>query len=122
MKIIEPGIRNQTSMVVAINDLATAYGSGDVEVFATPAMIALMERTALESINPLLDTSQTTVGFEMNVRHFKAVSLSEEVISTASLLDVQGKKLSFEVEVLHKGETVGKGSHIRYVVDKKIFR
>lgn len=121
MKKIEPGIIKQTSLVVTKNDLATAYGSGDVEVFATPAMITLMERTALESINLLLDSSQTTVGFEVNVRHFKAVTIGEEVISTASLIDVQGKKLSFEVEVLHKGETVGKGSHIRYIVDKKIF-
>lgn len=118
---IKAGITKQITKVVSAQDTATAFGSGVVEVFATPAMIALIEETALKSVEPFLDDDQTTVGFEVNIRHFKAARVGEIVISSSLLTEVKERKLVFEVEVLHKNETVGKGKHTRYIVNKDQF-
>jgi predicted thioesterase len=121
MNEIKPGLSFSITRKVQEKDTATAFGSGDVEVFATPAMIALMEETALKSVQPFLAADQTTVGFEVDIRHFKAVRVGAEVISKSEVREVKGRKLLFEVEVLHQGESVGKGSHTRYIVERKDF-
>lgn len=121
MKKIPQGVENEIVQVVEQKDTAIAYGSGDVPVFATPAMIALMERTALESVQPFLDEEQSTVGFEVNVRHYKGVFVGEEVKAISHLRIVDEKKLVFRVEAWSNSDKVGEGNHIRYVVDKKIF-
>lgn len=121
MKKIPQGIENEILHTVTQKDTAIAYGSGDVEVFATPAMIALMEETALKSVQPYLDEDQTTVGFEVNVRHYKGVFVGEEVKAVSHLRIVDEKKLVFRVEAWSKNDKIGEGSHIRYVVDKKVF-
>ena len=119
--MIKPGIAYKINKIVSSADTATAYGSGMVEVFATPSMIALMEETALKSVEPFLTEDQTTVGFEVNIKHFKAVKVGEEVISSCILSEVNERKLTFNVKVLHDGETVGKGKHVRYIVNKNQF-
>lgn len=121
MDEIRTGIENEITRIVKEKDTASAYGSGNVNVFATPAMIALMEETALKSVEPFLEESKTTVGFEVNVKHFKGVKVGEKLVSRSKLVEANRKKLVFEVEVFHEGDTVGKGGHIRYLVDKKMF-
>jgi predicted thioesterase len=121
MSTIKAGLTNTIQRTVTVKDTASAYGSGLVEVFATPAMIALMEATALKSVEPLLEDNQTTVGFEVNVRHFKAVGVGEQVTCKSMLELSDGRKLQFKVEVTHGDTTVGKGTHTRYVVDKTNF-
>lgn len=121
MKKIPQGIENEILHTVTQKDTAIAYGSGDVEVFATPAMIALMEETALKSVQPYLDEDQTTVGFEVNIRHYKGVFVGEEVKAISHLRIVDERKLVFRVEVWSNSNKIGEGSHIRYVVDKKVF-
>jgi predicted thioesterase len=121
MKNIEPGLTNTIEKTVSAKDTANAYGSGLVEVFATPAMIALMEETALKSVEPFLTENQTTVGFEVNVRHFRAVGVDEKVSCKSIIAKSDGRKLEFKVEVMHGDQLVGKGTHIRYIVDKSDF-
>ena len=100
---------------------ARAFGSGTVDVFATPAMIALMEETALKCVETVLDSAQTTVGFQISVKHLKAVGIGETVRSTCTVEETDQRKIVFSVEVTHKGTVVGKGTHTRYVVDKSAF-
>lgn len=121
MKKIPQGIENEIVRMVGEEDTARAYGSGDVPVFATPAMIALMEESALKSVQPYLDEEQTTVGFEVNIRHYKGVFVGEEVKAISHLRIVDDRKLVFRVEVWSNGDKIGEGNHIRYVVEKKIF-
>jgi fluoroacetyl-CoA thioesterase len=121
MKKIPQGVENEILHRVMQEDTAMAYGSGDVPVFATPAMIALMEKTALESVQPFLDEEQTTVGFEVNVRHYKGVLVGEEVKAVSHLRIVDERKLIFRVEVWSNKDKVGEGNHIRYVVNKADF-
>jgi len=114
---IKAGIEGKASITVNDNNTAMAYGSGAVNVFATPAMVGLMEKAALSSIDPLLDAGYTTVGTKINVKHLAATPLGMNVTATARLVEVDGKRLLFEVEVRDEVELVGTGIHERYIVE-----
>jgi predicted thioesterase len=120
-KPLEVGISHQERKTVKYQDTAANYGSGMVEVFATPAMIALMENTALKTVLPYLEENHNTVGFELNVRHLKPTPIGKQVTCTAILKEVDGKKLVFDVEAEDEEGKIGKGTHIRYIIDTNKF-
>ena len=115
------GTEKVIEILVTPKDTARAYGSGLVEVFATPAMVALMEKTALESVQPFLEEGLHTVGTEINVKHIKATSLGKRVQSYSKLVEVDGLKLSFEVEAYDEDGLIGKGVHKRYIINEEAF-
>lgn len=118
---LSAGIEGHKEITVTIDKTATAFGSGTVEVFATPAMIALMEQTAMESIAGFLPAGFVTVGTEVNVKHIKATRTGESVVCRSKLIQIDGKKVVFEVEAFDKSGLIGKGTHKRYIVDKQMF-
>jgi predicted thioesterase len=118
---LETGIEGRKEIVVTTENLATAFGSGTVDVFATPAMIALMEQTAMESVSGFLPDGFVTVGTEVSVKHFKATLPGKKVVCLSKLLSVDDKKLVFEVVANDEKGTIGKGLHARYIVDKQLF-
>jgi fluoroacetyl-CoA thioesterase len=118
---ISPGIEGRKEIIVSPEKTAIAYGSGTVEVFATPAMIALMEQTAMESVANLLDEKFITVGTEVSVKHFKATLPGKVVSCHSQLIESEGKKLVFEVSASDVEGLIGKGIHTRYIVDKQQF-
>lgn len=118
---LEIGIEKELEIIVAPKDTAKAYGSGLVEVFATPAMIALMEKTALELVMPFLEAGKNTVGTEICVKHVKATPLGQVVQSYARLTEIKGAKLVFEVEAYDEAGLIGIGTHKRYIIDEKEF-
>ena len=120
-KALEAGITHTEKKKVENNDTAAQYGSGMIEVFATPAMIALMENTALKTVLPYLPDGYDTVGFEVNIRHLKPTHLGQTVECEALLTEVHEKKLVFEVVARDEGGVIGKGSHIRYIINKEKF-
>ena len=97
---LAPGIKGEKKISVTADKTATAYGSGTVDVFATPAMIALMEQTAMESVAPALPEAFVTVGTEVSVKHFKATFPGEVIVCHSELVQADGKKLVFEVEAV----------------------
>ena len=107
--------------VVEQQDTATAYGSGGVDVFATPAMISLMENTCLRLVEPYLDRGWTTVGTHVDVKHIKATPVGMKVTCKARLVEVDGPKLKFEVEAYDEQGKIGYGIHKRYVVNLQEF-
>ncbi len=107
--------------IVEERDTATAYGSGGVDVFATPAMISLMENTCLRLIAPFLENGWTTVGTEVSVKHIKATPVGMKVRCKARLVEVSGPKLKFEVEAFDEQGKIGFGTHKRYVVNLEQF-
>jgi len=120
-KELEAGITHTESKEVRYEDTAANYGSGMIEVFATPAMISLMENTALKTVLPYLSDNQNTVGFEVNIKHLKPTPVGKTVECTAVLKEIDGKKLVFDLEVKEGEDVVGKGLHSRYIINTQKF-
>ena len=115
------GTSYTATTVVNSNNTASALGSGDMDVFATPAMVALMENAAMNAVAPALPQGSTTVGAEMNTTHIKPSAIGAKVRATATLTAVEGRKLTFAVEAADEAGTIGKGTHVRFIVDKERF-
>jgi predicted thioesterase len=118
---LTPGIEWNKEIIVTADKTAIAYGSGTVAVFATPAMIALMEQTAMESVSQFLPEGFVSVGTEVSVKHFKATLPGKKVICFSKLIQLEDKKLVFEVLANDEAGLIGKGTHTRYIVDKQMF-
>lgn len=118
---LKEGISETREMVVTGNDTASRYGSGLIDVFATPAMIGLMEGTAQECVGKFLPEGFITLGIEVNIKHLKATPVGMKVRSEAILKEVDGKKLLFEVNAWDETGQIGSGTHTRFIVETKIF-
>ena len=119
--MLEQGISARSTTTVAAGNTAAAMGSGDLQVFATPAMVALMEHAAMTAVAAELPEGATTVGAEMNVSHIKPSGLGTEITATAVLTAVEGRKLTFNVGARDAEGMIGEGVHVRYVVDRERF-
>lgn len=118
---MELGLTFTSTVRVSEDNVAAAMGSGDLRVFATPAMVALMENAAMHAVAASLPEGATTVGALMNVTHVKPSAVGESVAATAVLTAIEGRKLTFTVEA-HDGKgLIGEGTHVRYVVDRERF-
>ena len=116
-----PGTSFEASRIVGKEDTAEFHGSGDLPVYATPSMVALMEYVAKELVKPILAEGQTTVGTRMEVSHLKATPVGNEVRAKAKLLEIQGRKVSFTIEAYDGEALIGKAVHERAVVDRERF-
>ncbi len=115
------GLCHSETLVVKHKDTAAVYGSGSLEVFATPAMIALMEKTCLDSVNDKIGEGNTTVGIAVNIKHLKASPVGALIRCDAKLAEVDRKRLVFEVKCFEGESLVGEGVHERFVVDSEKF-
>ena len=115
------GLCNSETLVVEHKDTAAVYGSGALEVFATPAMIALMEKTCLESVADKIGEGNTTVGIAVNIKHLKASPVGSIIRCEAKIVEVDRRRLVFEVKCFEGETLVGEGIHERFVVDSKKF-
>lgn len=121
VKFMEIGLTFTSTTVVDNTNTAVALGSGDMEVFATPAMVALMENAAMNAVAPHLETGQTTVGIEISTTHIKASALGATITATATLTAIEGRKLTFAVTALDGDNIIGEGTHTRFIVDRERF-
>ena len=119
--MLEKGLSAQSVATVCDANPAAAMGSGDLPVFATPAMVALMEHAAMKAVAAELEEGATTVGAEMNVTHIKPSGLGAEITATAVLTAVEGRKLTFNVGARDAEGMIGEGVHVRFVVDRTRF-
>lgn len=101
--------------------LAKAVGSGDVAVFATPMMIAMMEEAAAKCIAPMLESDQTSVGTMMNTSHAAATPAGMQVRAVATVTDVDGRSVTFRVEAFDETGLIGEGTHGRVIVNRSRF-
>jgi len=121
MKEIVQGTTFEITEIVAPEMSASRFGSGLLEVYSTPAMIALMEKTSFQCLEQFLNSHESSVGGEVNVRHMKATAIGETVRSKTVITLASGKRVIFEVEVYENDELIGKGTHTRFVIDKDAF-
>ncbi len=119
--MLEVGLKYTLQQEVTANMSARAYGSGLVDVFATPAMIAFMEKTCLRCVLAELQEGEGTVGIHVNVSHSKATPVGAQVRCQAVLIQIDGKKLSFEVKAFDEEGEIGKGTHERFIINNEKF-
>jgi len=115
------GLSSMETQRVTSNTTALHYGSGLVDVFATPAMIALMEKAALNAVRQKLPEGYNTVGVEISVKHSRATPKGMKVKSEATLKEVVGNKLKFEVIAWDEEGEIGRGTHTRKIVETEKF-
>ncbi len=117
----KPGLKGETELVVGEEHTALSVGSGRVHVFATPLMIALMEKAAVVATEEALAPGQQTVGVHLDVRHIAATPVGMTVRAVAELVKVEGRTLTFRVSAMDDKEPIGEGMHQRAVVDAERF-
>jgi fluoroacetyl-CoA thioesterase len=118
---IQPGLRGEVRLVVAEEHTAKHLGSGSAQVLATPLMVLLMERAGVAAVDHLLPQGYRTVGVHLDIRHLAPTPIGLEVKATAELIEVQGRRLTFRVEVHDSLEAVGQGTHERAIIDVQRF-
>lgn len=118
---ITKGLSFKASCEVTYPRTALAMGSGDMEVFATPAMIALMEKAAMQCISHLVGEGNSSVGIAIESSHIKATPMGAEVVATATVTEVDGRKISFEIEAKDNAGVIGVAKHDRFIVNKEKF-
>lgn len=116
------GIKGKEEITVNTENSAKTMGSGILDVFATPAMIALMEKTAWKSVQNHLEDGQGTVGISLNVKHVAATPLGMKVYCESELTEVDGKKLVFTVKAFDEAGLIGEGTHERFVITNEKFQ
>jgi fluoroacetyl-CoA thioesterase len=121
MEHIHAGLAAERATTVVEALLATHLGSGSVEVYATPAMVALIESAAVAAIDPLLPEGQASVGVALDVRHLAATPPGQQVRARAEVVGVEGRKVTFRVQAWDEHELIGEGTHTRYVIDAARF-
>lgn len=121
MEAIQPGLTGEQSVVVTEALSAKHLGSGGLLVYATPAMIALMEAAAVAAIDPLLPEGQASVGTALDVRHLAATPLGHRVRARAEVTGVEGRQVMFTVQAWDEHELIGEGKHTRFVIDTARF-
>ncbi|MBE6799035.1 MAG: dihydrolipoamide acyltransferase [Ruminococcaceae bacterium] len=118
---IKVGMTATVQETVTDKNTAETVGSGSLKVFATPAMVALMEKAACEALSTGLDEGSTTVGTLVNVEHVSATPLGMTVKVTVTVTEVEGRKIGFSVEAFDEVGLIGRGTHERFVVFSEKF-
>ena len=119
--MIETGIKGRREQTVTAEMSAARVGSGLVDVFATPMLVALVEQTCYESVLPHLDEGQGTVGTLVNVSHVSATPIGKRVWCESELVEVDRRRLVFSVKAYDDAGLIGEGTHERFVIDTAKF-
>lgn len=119
--MINTGIKGRLEETVTPEMSAARVGSGLVDVFATPMMIALIEKTCNESVLPYLEEGQGTVGTLVNVAHSAATPIGMRVWCESELVEVDRRRLVFKVKAFDECGPIGEGSHERFIIDTAKF-
>ena len=115
------GMKGEAFTEVERADTAKEVGSGDLLVYATPCMVALMEGAACEAIADALKETETTVGTMLNIEHTSATPVGLEVRAEAVVINVEGKVITFEVVAYDEIGEIGRGLHKRVIVNSQKF-
>ena len=118
---MEIGIKGYAEVMVDQSNVASSVGSGLLDVFSTPSMIALMEKACKESVAPFLEEGQGTVGIRLEVDHLAATPMGEKVWVDSKLIAVDKRVLTFSVAAWSAKEKIGEGIHKRCIISNDRF-
>jgi fluoroacetyl-CoA thioesterase len=119
--MIEAGLTGRAEARVDGCNTADRMGSGDCPVFATPAMVALMEAAACDAVAGHLEEGQTTVGISLNIRHNYPTAVGKRVYAHSELMRMEGRRLVFRVIASDEAGEIGEGEHVRAIVNREKF-
>lgn len=117
MKKLKLGLKYKIDKIVKLQDSAIKHESGTLEVFATPAMIALMENTSKECIKNILEEGMTTVGIALDIKHVKATPIGMKVKCESEVIDIDRNKITFKVIAYDEEGVIGEGIHKRCIIN-----
>ncbi len=120
-KAMETGIKNVIEIIVSDDKTAYSMRSGTLRIFATPAMIALIEETAWRSVEPYLEEGQGTVGTALDIKHLSPTPLNMNVKCETELIEIDGRKLNFKANVYDETGLIGSGTHERFIINMDKF-
>lgn len=115
------GLTGTATLTVSDSDLATALGSGDVPVLATPAVLALCEAATVAAVGDHLEPSQTTVGAHIELDHVAPSRTGALISAHAEVTAVDRSRVTFRVEAREGDDLIARGTVVRYVVDRARF-
>jgi predicted thioesterase len=118
---IVPGLLGEVELVVQPADTADAAGNRGVHVLATPRLVALLEQAAIRALEPHLPPGAGTVGTRIDVRHLAATPVGMRARVRATLREVDGRRLVFDIEGEDAAERIVEGTHERFQVDQARF-
>ena len=121
MSELIPGLYATVEKEVTTADTALMLGSGDVEVFGTPAVVALCELAAVHAVAPALSPNETTVGSHVDIEHLAPTVVGRTVTAYARVEKVDGRRIGFTVEASDPAGVIARGSHVRVRVDRDMF-
>lgn len=115
--MVELGIKGHRETTVTEANIATNVGSGKVKVFATPMMIALMEKAAVLSIEPYLEEGWSSVGTRIDVSHCAATPMGMKVWAETEVIEIDRRRVTFSVKAYDEKGLIGEGTHDRFLID-----
>jgi len=107
---------------VTNDNTALKFGSGSVDVFGTPAMVAIMEEASINTVDKNLPDGFATVGIELSIKHIAATPKGMNITASAELTEIDSKRLVFKVEAFDEVEKIGEGTHQRYIIELDKFK
>lgn len=119
--MLEVGMKHMEKFIVDDASTAKALGSGGLEVFATPSMIALMEKTCKVLADSKLEEGRGTVGISISTNHKAATPVGMEVRCECTIIEVDRNKITFAVKCYDEVEEIGEGIHERFIIDNEKF-
>ncbi len=121
MEELKTGIKNKNEITVDSSLTADTWGSGGLPVYATPAMITLMEQTAWSSVEPCMEEGKSTVGTHLDVSHLSASPVGAHITCETELVEIDGRRLVFKVSASDDAGLIGEGTHERFIITKDKF-
>ena len=109
------------TVIVTQNHTAKHLGSGDMDVYATPAMVALMESAASTLLSLYLPAGDSSVGVDISTSHLKASSIGAEITATAKVVEVDGRSIKFDITARDSKSVIGIATHTRFTVNRDKF-
>jgi predicted thioesterase len=119
---IKVGTKGTFKVSVNESNTAKTMQSGSLDVFATPAMVAIMEKASTLALEPYLEEGSTTVGTALDISHVSATPVGMEVSATAEVVSVNGRELTFKVQAFDECGLIGEGTHKRFIVFAEKFQ
>ncbi|MCC8068913.1 MAG: thioesterase family protein [Methanosphaera sp.] len=119
---IEIGTKATYKVMVDKSNTAKTMGSGSLDVFATPSMVAIMEKASTMALERYLDNGATTVGTALDITHVSATPIGLEVYATAEVITVNNRKITLKVQAFDEVGLIGEGTHTRFIVFAEKFQ